>query len=132
SGSVTARCPAASSGLRGVTVDAFQVGSGDLIGSAVTDGAGAYTIPGLCWGGEYSITVVSPLGYVPASADQSADGCGGPVNFALGCLTPTGTPMSMGFWKHQVGVATGGNGNAQVDAATLCAYLDLIAVHFNN
>jgi hypothetical protein len=38
----------------------------------------------------------------------------------------------MGFWKHQVGVATGGQGAAQVDAATLCGYLDLIETHFNS
>jgi hypothetical protein len=38
----------------------------------------------------------------------------------------------MGFWKHNVGVATGGNGAAQIDATTLCSYLDLTAVHFNS
>src|SRR5205085_731087 len=27
---------------------------------------------------------------------------------------------------------TGGNGHGQIDAATLCSYLDLIAAHFNN
>lgn len=39
---------------------------------------------------------------------------------------------SIGFWKHQAGVATGGNGKAEIDGATLCDYLDLIEVHFNN
>jgi hypothetical protein len=38
----------------------------------------------------------------------------------------------MGFWKHEVGVATGGNGHGQISPPTLCSYLDLIAAHFNS
>jgi hypothetical protein len=41
-------------------------------------------------------------------------------------------PRTIGFWKHQVGVALGGRGNAQIDGATLCDYLDLIEQHFNS
>src|SRR4030095_9436083 len=37
-----------------------------------------------------------------------------------------------GFWKHQAGVAVTGKGGAQVEASTLCNYLDLIALHFNS
>jgi len=131
-GRVLANCPAPGTGVSGVTVDAFQVGTGSMVGTAATNASGAYSIPNLCWGADYTITVVTPLGYVPAAQDIPADGCSASVDFSLSCLTATGTPNSMGFWKHQVGVATGGNGHADISTATLCSYLDLIAAHFNN
>jgi hypothetical protein len=131
-GHVLASCPSPNTGLLGVTVDAYQVGSGDLIGSSVTDATGAYTIPNLSWGSSYTLTDVTPLDYADLSNDLPANGCSGPVDFALQCRPATGTVQSMGFWKHNVGVATGGNGNAQINGATLCSYLDLIAVHFNS
>jgi len=131
-GRVLAGCPTANTGLLGVTVDAYQVGSGDLVGSAVTDATGAYTIPDLCWGSSYTLTDVTPLDYSNLATDLPANGCSAPVEFALQCRPATGTVQSMGFWKHEVGVATGGNGRAQISPATLCSYLDLIAVHFNS
>ncbi len=36
-----------------------------------------------------------------------------------------GNPRTIGFWKHQIKVATGGKGNAQVDPTTLASYLPL-------
>jgi hypothetical protein len=131
SGHVRASCPSAGTGLDGVTVDAYQVGSGDLIGAGVTDASGTFTIPDLCWGASYTLTNVTPLDYSSLTNDLPANGCSGAVDFALQCRAATGTVQSMGFWKHEVGVATGGNGHAQLSPATLCSYLDLIAVHFN-
>jgi len=131
-GHVRANCPSPGTGLVGVTVDAYQVGTGDLVGAGVTDAAGAYTISNLCWGSSYTLTDVTPLDYASLTNDLPANGCSGPVDFALQCRAATGAVQSMGFWKHQVGVATGGNGSAQVNATTLCSYLDLIAVHFND
>jgi hypothetical protein len=129
---VRASCPAPNTGLAGVTVDAFQVGSGDLVATTATDATGAYTLPNLSREDDYTITVVTPLGYAPAAVEITADRCSGPVDFALSCLTATGTPRSMGYWKHEVGVATGGNGHADYSASALCGFLDLIAVHFNS
>jgi hypothetical protein len=40
--------------------------------------------------------------------------------------------MKASVFYYNVGVATGGNGAAQINATTLCSYLDLIAVHFNS
>jgi hypothetical protein len=131
-GHVLASCPSPNTGLLGVTVDAYQVGSGDLVGSSVTDATGAYTIPNLSWGSSYTLTDVTPLDYASVGNDLPANGCSAPVDFALQCRPATGTVQSMGFWKHEVGVATGGNGHAQINPATLCSYLDLIAAHFNS
>jgi hypothetical protein len=132
SGHVRASCPAPNTGLLGVTVDAFQVGSGDLVATAATDNTGAFTLSNLGLGSDYTITVVTPLGYSGAVVEIPANGCSGPIDFSLSCLTATGTPRSMGYWKHEVGVATGGNGHADFSAAALCSYLDAIAAHFNN
>jgi len=128
-GRVTASC---GSGLNGVAVDAYLVGSGDLVGTGVSNSSGAYSIPGLCWGGSYTVTVVTPLDYAATAQDLPANSCASSADFGLTCVTATGTPQSMGYWKHEVGVATGGNGHGQLSPATLCSYLDLIAVHFNN
>jgi hypothetical protein len=80
--------------------------------------------------------VVTPLGYEAGlSAELPVTVIGGDTvaaEFALDCIGATGSPRSMGFWKHQVGVATGGPGQAHIDAATVCEYLDVIDAHFNS
>ena len=134
SGQVLADCPAANTSLLGVTVDAFAVGTGQLVGSDTTDPSGSYEMLDLPVG-EYDVTLVTPLGYsvgsnivrVTVSADQTET-----VDFSLSCLAVVGTARGGGFWKHQVGVATGGKGSAQIDATTLCGYLDIIEGHFNS
>lgn len=131
SGTVQGSCPSPV-GLLGVTVDAFEVGSGDLVASVPTNGSGVYAIPGLNWGTAYNINAVAPLDYATGAIDLPVDGCSTAANFALSCVSASGSPQGIGFWKHEVGVATGGNGHGQLTPATLCAYLDLIAAHFNN
>jgi len=132
-GSVLADCPSPATGLLGVTIDAFAVGTGELSATAVTDASGAYTFTGLA-PGAYTITVMTPLGYSAAASEIAVTACPAPgaVDFPLRCVTQIGSPRSIGFWKHQVGVATGGKGRAEIPAATLCSYLDVIAAHFNN
>lgn len=133
-GSVVADCPAAGTPLPGVHVDAFEVGSGSLAGGAVTDAGGNYSIGNLS-SGPYTVTVVTPLGYTAAPAEVSVTVSGGQTataSYALHCVAIVAHPRSIGFWKHQIGVATGGNGQADVNGATLCSYLDLIASHFNS
>jgi hypothetical protein len=133
-GYVTADCPDPGTGLYGVEVDAYVVGDGNLLGSEVTDMNGFYQIDSLA-AGDYTITVVTPLSYVAAQEEIPVTVVGGEVatvNFDLTCIEITPNQRSKGFWKHQVGVALGGKGNAQIDAATLCDYLDLIEAHFNS
>jgi hypothetical protein len=133
-GTLSADCPTAGTPLYGVTVDAFTSPGGMLAGTTATNASGGYTFEGLATG-DYNIVVVKPLGYSAAVVEQIATVLSGQTttaNFPLTCDTSSGDVQAAGFWKHQVGVATTGQGHALVDATTLCSYLDLIAEHFNS
>lgn len=133
-GVVEASCPEPRTPLLGVRVDAFD-SLGTLVETSLTDENGAYEIESLASGMSYTISVVTPLGYQALSEEsRAAVSCGGAVaiDFALTCLPIAFNPRSTGYWKHQVGVATGGRGSAQVDGPTLCSYLDLVEAHFNS
>lgn len=133
-GRVVADCPAPGTPLLGVTVDAFAVGTGTLIGTGVTDAGGNYLIPNIP-ATNYTVTLVTPLGYSTTASEVAATVVSNQttsVDFSLNCVAASGEPRSSGFWKHQVGVATGGNGTAQIDAVTLCSQLDMIEAHFNS
>jgi hypothetical protein len=133
-GYVTADCPAPGAGFAGVEIDAYLQGNGDLLGTGMTDGDGHYQIDSL-EAGDYMTTIVTPLSYAAVEDEVSTTVVAGEVataDFSLTCLDITPSQRSIGFWKHQVGVASGGNGNAQIDGATLCDYLDAVEVHFNN
>lgn len=132
-GSVEARCPEAGTPLFGATIDVFD-SEGTLVAWTLTDESGHYEIADLP-AGEYTFTLVTPLGYVPTEQDVPVTVGGGQttdVDFDLVCSEAAGAPRGTGFWKHQVAVATGGKGRAQIDGETLCGYLDLIADHFND
>ena len=134
SGSVVADCPAAATPLAGVPIDAFEVGSGDLVASTTTGAGGSYLINDLP-AGPYTVTIMTPLGTSTPSAEVpvTISACQiATVDFALHCETIIAQPRSIGFWKHQVGVATGGKGQGQIGATALCGYLDVIASHFNS
>jgi hypothetical protein len=133
-GRVTASCPVPGTPLAGVTVDAFAVGSGDLMGTGTADASGGYSILDIP-SGPYTITLVTPLGYIAGSADISATVPGADtvhVDYSLECVAASGNPNAAGFWKHQFGVATGGSGTGQFGSSALCGFLDMIETHFNN
>lgn len=133
-GTLLAECPAPGTPMYGVEVDAYEAGTGSLIGSAVTDEFGYYEICELEVG-DYNITAVTPLGYSAVYEEILVTVMGGDTvitDFDFYCSDLESCPRTIGFWKHQVGVATGGNGKAQVDDLTLCSYLDMIADHFNS
>jgi hypothetical protein len=133
-GSVLASCPAAGTGVLGVTVDVYRFGTGDLVGSAVTDNTGHYAMASLP-PGDYTVTLLTPLGYTASTEEIQVSilsGQSSTANFSLTCREITSAPKTIGYWKHQVAVALGGNGQYQVDAATLCHDLDLIEAHFNS
>jgi hypothetical protein len=133
-GHIMADCPDPGTPLYGVTVDIFEAGSGALIATAVTDVDGYFNVCDILVG-DYLTTVVTPLGYSATPDEQLVTVVGDQTvtaDFAMVCQTGQAEPRTIGYWKHQVGVATGGNGHAQVDATTLCGYLDMIENHFNN
>ena len=132
-GTVVADCPIAGTPLFGVDVDVF--GLAGMLASATTDEQGHYLFSNLPSGQVLHVSIVTPLGYM-AVVEESAItiDCGesATVDFELRCQPVVADPRTVGYWKHQVGVATGGPGTAQVSPSTLCNYLDLIAVHFND
>jgi hypothetical protein len=132
-GRVTADCPTPDVGLLGVTVDVFTVGSGDLVGTAVTDIDGNYQIDDLA-PGDYTVSIVIPLGYNAATDEILVTVASGDIATAdveLECVDIVANPRTSGFWKHQFSVAISGIGNAEYDTATLCGYLDLIYYRFS-
>lgn len=133
SGRVTADCPDPETGLLGVQVDVFADGAGDLVGNAVTDENGNYQIDDL-ESGDHTVTIVTPLGYsvveeeIPVTLSPGV----ATVDFSVSCIEITPSQRSIGFWKHQVGVALGGRGHAHIEGPILCDYLDIIEDHFNS
>lgn len=133
-GRVVADCPNPNTGLEGISIDAFIKGSGSLLGVAVTDADGYYQIDSLP-ADQYTVTIVVPLGYNAVQEEIETEVFSGDTSytdFSLTCIEMTASPRTIGYWKHQVGVATGRKGRAQVDDTTLCGFLDLIADHFNS
>ncbi|MDH3215050.1 MAG: right-handed parallel beta-helix repeat-containing protein, partial [Candidatus Krumholzibacteria bacterium] len=63
---VAAACPTPDTGLLGVEVDVYEAGSGDMFLSVETDENGDCLIDELAVG-DYTVTVVMPLGYSAAS-----------------------------------------------------------------
>jgi hypothetical protein len=132
-GRVTADCSGSEDGLFGVAIDAYAVGSGALAGSATTNTMGDFRMDGLDTG-DYTLMILTPLGYSTPLDEHEATVWSEQttsVDFSLSCLDIAPETRGIGFWKHQLSVATGANGHAHIDALTLCDYLDTIDDHFN-
>ena len=117
----------------GVVVDAFSASTSQLVTSAITGGLGEFELTVLP--GQYNVSAVIPLGYSTTFSGATVDAQGSdPLigDIVAECIAATGTPRSVGFWKHQLGVAVGGHGNAQLTATTLGDYLGVVQAHFNN
>ena len=133
-GQVSASC-AGTEGLQlAIPIDVFD-SFGNLVASTHTLPDGSFEIDNLPSETSYNVVIVPPLGF-SANFDEKVANviCGQitTVDFTLSCVEITANPRTIGFWKHQLGVALGGKGTAQIGAATLCHYLDLIEGHFNS
>jgi hypothetical protein len=132
-GLVTADCPVAGAGLEGVLISIFE--SGDFVNSTKTGPLGDYEFANLD-PGSYLVSVSAPLSYSAVDDEVTRDLEGGEteiVDFSLLCADIASNPRTIGFWKHNVGIATSGRETGyQVDGETLCGYLDEISDHFNS
>jgi hypothetical protein len=133
-GRVVADCPADTTGLLGVVVDAYSTDDGDLAGSDTTNASGEYRFPDIDTG-DYTVTIVAPLGYTIESEEIAATVRGGETttaDFVLECGGTASETRGIGYWKHQFAAALCGKGRGHIDAATLCDYLDQVELHFND
>jgi YVTN family beta-propeller protein len=133
SGRVFADCPEPDTGLYGVKIDMFANESGDLVTTFITDASGYYE--GELPAGQYNATILTPLSYLIEDEVQNVALSGAaPVtlDWSLQCedIVPSQRPMS--YWKHQVGSAIREDQSGEIDAETLCYYLDAIDGHFNH
>jgi hypothetical protein len=133
-GRVTADCAADSTGLLGVVVDAYSVDLGQLVRSDKTDAAGEFEFADLA-AGDYTVSLVTPLGYMAPSEEIEATVTGGQtttIDLPLNCGSTASESRGIGYWKHQFAVALCGKGHGHIDDAGLCDYLDAVELHFNN
>ncbi len=117
--------------LSGTSVDIFD-SDGVLYDTRVTDESGNYfgnDIPI----GDYSITLVSPLGYQTILEIKEVTIACDPVvcDFELTQLEITPEQRGRGYWMHQVNALLSGKGNPQETYEGMGEYMELIRTHFN-
>lgn len=147
-GVVGADCPEPDTPLHGVNIDVYATGTGNLVETGTTDVDGSYGFTLV--DGEYTVSLVRPLGYSAVSDDYAVTilpGFTTEQDYDLTCQEVAYEPRGIGYWKHQVALATGGPGKGKgpqkVDpkhgpvieedvASEVCDYLDVVADHFNS
>jgi hypothetical protein len=119
-------------GLTGVIVDLVD-SNNNLYGSTTTDASGFYHFEDVL-SGDYTVSIVTPLGYVADYEYQTVilSGSDLTVDFNLTPVEISGDQRGAGFWKHQVNVYTSGRGNAQMPENEFSEYLGIIGSHFND
>jgi len=133
-GKIVSDCPVSNTPLHGVEIDAYS-DLGVLVGQGVTDTNGYYILSDLPANAVYNLVIIAPLGYTAAPNEIQVNiPCNDTItaDFSLSCRFAAADPRTIGFWKHQFGVAAGGKGNAQIDGDSLCSYLNMIEEHFNS
>ena len=113
------------------TVDLYQDGA---LVQWMTTTTGTYSFGNLL-PGDYSVELVSPSGWVVTDSPQDATVSAGgttTVNFHVFTVVTTTDIRSIGFWKHQFAVATGGKGRAQYTSTQLQAFLDFIKTYWGS
>jgi hypothetical protein len=123
------------SSVQGVTVTILDQNNDPVIDPQNTDINGE-TYFGDLPTGDYSIMIVTPLGYIAEPAETQTNIsviCGDctQVNFTLIPSIVANDCRTIGYWKHQFNVYTSGRGNAQETEADLYNYLDVVYQHFD-
>ncbi len=137
-GQITGTCNGQTVGLSGVTMDLFredEQGIDVLVATSATDAQGNYAFEELALG-QYTIGVVSPLGYVASNPSfdielATPDGSVAVPPIVHVCQAISAQPRAIGYWKHQVNAHLTGKGNPQESLENMLAYLDAMVVHFN-
>jgi len=117
-------------GLLGVNVDIYDT-EGVLQYSAVTDEAGHYCVDDVL-NGNYSVTVVTPLGYQAdeETKETSINNIPVMIDFALVQLEIEPSQRSRAYWAHQLSRALK-NEPRHYDTNNFLRFAGLINVHFN-
>ncbi len=108
-------------GIGGMTVSSSQNSSTE---TTTTETDGTYEFVGKI--DEYydvAIGTYPELCTLTTAATQNVVVPAQNVDFGLYCSA--GEVRTIGFWKHQFNIATGGKGTAQIDATTLSGYLPI-------
>lgn len=134
-GAICASVNVNESPIQGVTVTVLDQSNDPVTDPQQTD-IGGEVYFGELPVGEYSVMIVTPLGYAVSPAETqsgisvSGEDCA-EVDFILTPTIITNDCRTIGYWKHQFDVYTSGRGHAQESEADLQMYLDLLDQHFN-
>jgi hypothetical protein len=121
--------------IQGVTVTVLDQNNDPVGDPIATDENGEAYFDSITVG-QYSVMVVTPLGYSVSPAETQTNvsvfsGDCAPVDFVLTPTVITNDSRSIGYWKHQFNVYTSGRGNAQESYADLETCLNLVQQHFS-
>ena len=112
-----------------VQVDLFD--GNTLVATVAADTAGGYLFENIGAGDEYTLLVVTPLGYLAVEPVTFGLHANFVQDFFLPCLQAFEDRRSQGYWKHNVAMAVQGRTNGiQETAAELQGYADAIFHHF--
>jgi|GEM_PF-6455427 len=131
-GSIDGTVDGPSGGMLGVTVDLYDA-SDVLLETVQTDATGAYGFAEVETG-DYTVSVVAPLGYTadPESAPVTVtSGLASTVDFELSTVPFEDDRRCRLYWRHQVSVLLRGWGCGQVTLEEMSGYMNQIRVHFN-
>ena len=121
---------------QGVLVTVIDQNGDPVADPKPTDASGEARFDSIYVRDNYSVMVVTPLGYTitPSETQTSiavvSNECT-PVDFIISPIVIANDCRTIGYWKHQFNVYTSGRGNAQESAADLETYLDLVHQHFD-
>jgi hypothetical protein len=127
-------CPAVGSGVYGVEVDAYEMGTGNLVATGVTDENGDYVMDELT-PRDYTIVVNRPLSLSLISGTSNVAVTVPPGETAtadfpsFGCFDSSPRAEGAGYWGRRVAWGVAGDPWYQ---PAMCTGLDRIENHFNS
>ncbi len=130
-GTVLAGCDGEVYPAPDITIDLYT-SDNTFVASTTTNMNGEYGFSGLMIG-NYLVSIVPPMGYVPDQETKPASVFVGEcavVDFQLTCDPDPSCQRSIGYWKHQVNALLTGIGYTHESLADMSYYMEQIRVHF--